>query len=108
MREQGEGICLTINNQAVTVEAGTTIKEAAATMGLKIPDLCHLPGRREADEPCLICMVEADGELARACRTEVTAGMVVNTATRWSRNIGGNGSNICSLFITAIARRLVI
>jgi formate dehydrogenase major subunit len=81
MTERKEEIIFTINEKTISIRPETTIKEAAAAIGVAIPGLCHLPGRRDASEPCLICMVEADGKMVRACRTQVAAGMVVKTAT---------------------------
>jgi NADP-reducing hydrogenase subunit HndD len=35
-------ITLTIDNQKIAVEEGTTILEAAEKLGIKIPTLCYL------------------------------------------------------------------
>ncbi len=75
----GVQITLTINGRSVSALAGTTIMEAAATAGVEIPHLCHLPGRPDAKRPCLLCLVEADGHQVRACRTLVRDGMAVET-----------------------------
>ncbi|RJX30424.1 MAG: formate dehydrogenase subunit alpha [Desulfurivibrio sp.] len=74
-------IKLTINEKTICVRAGTTIKEAAQALGIRIPGLCHLPGKKDPDRPCLLCLVETDGAMVRACRTEAAAGMVVQTAS---------------------------
>ncbi len=74
-------IALTLNGQPVSVLADNTIMEAAATAGVEIPHLCHLPGRQESKRHCLLCLVEADGVMVRACQTGVRAGMVVETET---------------------------
>ncbi|NOX24886.1 MAG: FAD-dependent oxidoreductase, partial [Deltaproteobacteria bacterium] len=80
-KQERDSISLTINNERISVAAGTTIREAAAVIGVNIPGFCHLPGRKDTSEPCLICMVEVNGEMAEACRTQVAADMVVRTTT---------------------------
>jgi NADP-reducing hydrogenase subunit HndD len=71
---------LHINNQAVTVPEGTTILEAARTIGVKIPTLCHLAGH-EAIGACRVCLVEVEGakNLVASCATPVNEGMKVST-----------------------------
>lgn len=76
---------LTIDNRAVEVEPGTTILKAAHQIGIEIPTLCHfeMPELNIKNRPggCRICVVEVKGRrnLAPACVTECTDGMVVNT-----------------------------
>ena len=74
-------ISLTINGRPVTAPASATILEAADLAGIKIPRLCHLPGRADAKRPCLLCLVEADGRQVRSCRTQAREGMVVEAMT---------------------------
>lgn len=74
-------LSLTIDGRPVTAAASATIMEAAALAGIEIPHLCHLPGRDDSRRPCLLCLVEADGQQVRACRTFVQEGMAVETAT---------------------------
>ncbi|MBU4263152.1 MAG: formate dehydrogenase subunit alpha [Proteobacteria bacterium] len=74
-------INLTINAKQICVRQGTTLKEAALSIGIKIHGLCHLPGRPDSSRPCLLCLVETDGIPVRSCRTEAIEGMVVKTAT---------------------------
>ncbi|MBT9140478.1 MAG: NADP-reducing hydrogenase subunit HndC [Dehalococcoidia bacterium] len=74
-------INLIINNQAIEVEPDTTILEAAAKLGIKIPTLCYLPELRKFGA-CRICVVEdARGTLVPACYTPVKEGMVLKTAS---------------------------
>ncbi len=73
-------ITLTIDDQAVTVPAGTTILQAARSIGLQIPTICT----HEATTPlgvCRMCVVEVQGmrTLAASCVTQAAQGMVVNT-----------------------------
>ncbi len=71
---------LEINGIPVSVEAGTTILDAAKQVGVKIPTLCY-----HADlEPwaaCGICVVKAEGspKMLRACATTVAPGMKIIT-----------------------------
>ncbi len=78
-------INLTIDNKPVVVKSGATILEAASGIGVHIPTLCHmkLDDMNIENKPggCRICVVEVKGRrnLAPACCTEVTEGMVVDT-----------------------------
>ena len=75
-------VTLTIDGLKVTVDAETTILDAAKAVSIKIPTLCYL---KEINEiaACRICMVEVEGleRLVPACTTRVRDGMVVHTAT---------------------------
>lgn len=73
---------ITIDEQQLEVETGTTILEAARVAGIEIPTLCHLPGR-PAQASCFVCMVQIQGmkRLVPACGTAVTDGMVVSSET---------------------------
>jgi len=76
---------LTINGLPVAVEENATILQAAKTLGMKLPTLCHF----ELDcfevehrmGSCRVCVVEVEGRrnLAPACCTPVAEGMVVKT-----------------------------
>ena len=80
-------INLTINNQKVSVEEGSTILEAAKKIDIKIPTLCHLDLHNlkmvNKAASCRICVVEVEGRrnLAPSCATPVFEGMVVTTNT---------------------------
>ncbi|NCA76111.1 MAG: 2Fe-2S iron-sulfur cluster binding domain-containing protein [Alphaproteobacteria bacterium] len=80
-----EMVKLTIDGKAVEVEKNTTILKAARTAGIEIPTLCYfqLKDMEIENRPggCRICVVEVTGRrnLAPACTTTVTPGMVVNT-----------------------------
>lgn len=80
-----ETIKINIDNKIVEVEKGTTILSAAKKIGIKIPTLCHLHlhdlNIENKPAGCRICVVEVAGRrnLAPACVTECTEGMVVNT-----------------------------
>lgn len=73
-------VTLTINGQKVEVEKDTTVLEAAAKLGIKIPTFCHDP-RLKPHGSCRICVVEVNGgnNLPTACVTPVYEGMEVET-----------------------------
>jgi NADP-reducing hydrogenase subunit HndD len=70
----------TINGTPVSVPAGTTILEAARTIGIEIPTLCYMKGRNEIGA-CRICVVEVTGArtLVAACVMPVSEGMEIKT-----------------------------
>ena len=80
-------INLTINNQKVEVEEGSTILEAAKKLDIRIPTLCHLDLHNikmvNKAASCRVCVVEVEGRrnLAPACATPVMEGMVIKTNT---------------------------
>lgn len=87
MESGTETVSLTINGYKVTVPKGTTILYAARQAQINIPTLCYLDlhdikmVNRTAS--CRVCLVEVEGRrnLAPACSTEATEGMVVKTDT---------------------------
>ncbi len=80
-----EMINLTIDNKSIVVKKGTTILEAAASIGVDIPTLCHmhLHDMSIENKPggCRVCVVEVKGRrnLAPACCTEATEGMEISS-----------------------------
>jgi NADH dehydrogenase/NADH:ubiquinone oxidoreductase subunit G len=73
-------ITLTIDGQAVTVTAGTTIHKAAQSIGIEIPTICY-HDHCTANGLCRMCVVEVAGArvLAPACVAQVGEGMQVKT-----------------------------
>ena len=73
---------LTINGKPCAVPEGTTILEAARTVGIDIPSLCYLKDVNDLGS-CRLCLVEAAGyeRLLPACRTRAVEGMAVETET---------------------------
>ncbi len=71
---------LMIDDKPVTVQDGTTILEAAKSVGIRIPTLCYLKEINEIGA-CRICLVEIEGseELYAACKTLAENDMVVRT-----------------------------
>lgn len=73
-------VSLTIDGKTTSVEAGTTILEAALTVGIRIPTLCWLQ-KVSPTGACRICAVEIEGvdRTMTACNTPVKEGIVVTT-----------------------------
>ncbi|HPX59436.1 MAG TPA: 2Fe-2S iron-sulfur cluster-binding protein, partial [Bacteroidales bacterium] len=73
-----KNIKVTIDKKEVEVKQGTTILDAAKSVGITIPTLCylHLKDFNITNRPagCRICVVEVEGRrnLAPACATECT------------------------------------
>lgn len=80
-----QNIKVIIDNKTLEVAQGTSILKAARQVGIEIPTLCHFEmckmGIENKPGGCRICVVEVEGRhnLAPACATEVTDGMVINT-----------------------------
>lgn len=83
-----ETVKLTIDNRPLEVPKGTTILEAAKSIGIHIPSLCYmkLEELNYENNPgsCRICVVEIEGRrnLAPSCKQECAEGMVVHTHTQ--------------------------
>ena len=71
---------LTIDGREVLAPEGSTILEAAASVGIRIPTLCYLKDVNEISA-CRICVVEVDGfeRLVPSCTEKIAEGMVVHT-----------------------------
>ena len=75
-------ISLKINNIPVYVKEGSTVLEAARSIGIKIPTLCHMKHISELGA-CRVCVVEVKGmrNLVAACEYPAMEGMEVFTNT---------------------------
>ncbi|HEY3366608.1 MAG TPA: NADH-dependent [FeFe] hydrogenase, group A6 [Symbiobacteriaceae bacterium] len=75
-------INLTIDRRPVSVEPGTTVLEAARTLGVHIPTLCFLKEINQIGA-CRMCLVEVKGlrGLQTSCTLPCTEGMAVLTNT---------------------------
>ena len=71
---------LTIDGREVLSPEGSTILEAAASAGIRIPTLCYLKEVNEISA-CRICVVEVDGfeRLVPSCTEKIAEGMVIHT-----------------------------
>ncbi len=79
-------INLTIEGRPVAVAEGTSLLEAARTVGVLIPHYCYHPGLPVAGV-CRMCLVEVEKapKLAPACATSVADGQVVHVHSEKAR-----------------------
>jgi formate dehydrogenase major subunit len=75
-------VTLTIDGRPVSVEDGTTILDAAHSVGIRIPTLCKVDGY-PASASCFLCAVKVENKatLTPSCAVPVAVGMVVHTDT---------------------------
>jgi NADPH-dependent glutamate synthase beta subunit-like oxidoreductase len=73
-------IKLTIDNQTIEVQPGTTVWQAAQSIGINIPTMCYLEGT-EHFTSCMICLVKdaKNGRLFASCSTPVFEGQDIIT-----------------------------
>ena len=70
---------LTIDGMPVVVEKGSTILDAARSVGIQIPVLCYQPNER-AVGVCRVCSIDAgENTLSPACVKLAENGMVIRT-----------------------------
>ncbi|HLA81974.1 MAG TPA: [FeFe] hydrogenase, group A, partial [Thermoleophilia bacterium] len=79
----GAKITVTIDGIEIKVPLGTTILEAAKSIGVKIPTLCYHPDLEIAGI-CRICVVEVEGQrtLQAACAYPITEPIRISTYSR--------------------------
>ena len=75
-----EMVNVTIDGNEVSVPKGTTILEAAKTVGTEVPHYCYHPGM-SSPAMCRLCLVEVEGapKPMPGCVTTVMDGQVVHT-----------------------------
>lgn len=81
---------ITINDNVLEVEKGTSVLNAAKTAGIHIPTLCHMDlhmdqfGVINQNASCRVCMVEVEGRpaLVPSCSEKAVDGMVIRTDTK--------------------------
>jgi len=80
-------ITLTINDQPVKVKEGTTVLNAAKSLGINIPTLCNHQDLCVAGN-CRVCVVEQKGArtLIASCATPASEGMDIHTNSLKVRN----------------------
>ena len=71
---------LFIDNREVEVDNGSTILDAAEKLGIEIPTMCFLKGRKPLTS-CMVCVVKVEGldNLVPACGTIAQDGMHVES-----------------------------
>ena len=74
---------VTIDGIETKVPLGTTILDAAKSIGVRIPTLCYHPDLEIAGI-CRICVVEVEGQrtLQAACAYPITAPIKINTYSK--------------------------
>jgi NADH-quinone oxidoreductase subunit G/[NiFe] hydrogenase diaphorase moiety small subunit len=79
----GASVSVTIDGIETKVPFGSTILDAAKSLGIRIPTLCHHPDLEMAGV-CRICVVEVEGQrtLQAACAYPVTGPLTVRTHSR--------------------------
>ena len=84
--DEPKQITLTIEGRQATVPEGTSMLEAAKTVGVLIPHYCYHPGLPVAGV-CRMCLVEVEKapKLAPACATAVAEGQVVHVHSEKAR-----------------------
>ncbi|MFW6180727.1 MAG: 2Fe-2S iron-sulfur cluster-binding protein, partial [Spirochaetota bacterium] len=75
-----ESVTLTLNGRRISVPSGATILDAARSLGIWIPTLCH-DDRLRPTGSCRVCLVRVEGarSLLPSCSTPASEGMVVDT-----------------------------
>ncbi|MFQ5912602.1 MAG: 2Fe-2S iron-sulfur cluster-binding protein, partial [Nitrospinota bacterium] len=78
--EAVKAVTLKIDDREITVPGGTTLYDAARSLGVHIPTLCHEPKLNPVGV-CRVCVVEVQGArvLAPSCCRLAEEGMVVRT-----------------------------
>jgi NADPH-dependent glutamate synthase beta subunit-like oxidoreductase len=71
---------LTIDQRTAEFETGTTVWQAARSMGIHIPTMCYLEETGHITS-CMVCLVKnvKNGQLFASCSTPVTDGQIVVT-----------------------------
>ena len=75
-------IHVTINGKPVEVSEGSTIMEAAETVGIRIPSLCHMKNVHQYFS-CRICVVEVEGMMSS--ETESSSSVSSSDSTSGNR-----------------------
>ncbi len=75
-------VAINIDGHSIQVPSGTTILEAAESVDIHIPTLCHFDDIAPTGF-CRVCVVEVDGKpkLLPACTLQARDGMVIKTHT---------------------------
>lgn len=96
--KSSKSVTLTIDGQAITVPAGTSVMRAAKMLETSIPKLCATDSLNSFGS-CRLCVVEIDGRKGTpaSCTTPVEDGMVVRTQTQKVEKIR---KNVMELYIS--------
>jgi len=91
-------ITLTINGSTIQTKPGTSVMEAALSMGIDIPRLCYHP-ELSISGGCRLCLVEVEGwdTPTPSCGLACSEGLVVQTE---SENLSELRRDIIDLFVS--------
>jgi bidirectional [NiFe] hydrogenase diaphorase subunit len=80
---------ITVDNQEIEVEEGTTVLKACLENGIYVPNLCFLESMTNPPASCRMCLVEIEGEKGpvTSCTFTVKEGMVIRTETASVRRL---------------------
>ena len=79
-----ETVKFEIDGKEIQVIKGTTVLEAARSIGIKIPSLCYLKDVNNCSS-CRICVVEMGPRLIASCSLKAENGMKIKTNTQQVR-----------------------
>lgn len=83
-----KAVRVTINEKATEAQPTDTVLAVAKRLGIEIPTLCYMDGKKPS-ESCGLCMVQVEGVEGHvpACAKRVHDGMVVHTETEALRKV---------------------
>ncbi|HEY7341644.1 MAG TPA: formate dehydrogenase subunit alpha [Ktedonobacterales bacterium] len=73
-----EAVEIEIDGRPVTIASASTILQAILDTGQAFPHVCYHPALGPL-ETCDTCIMEVNGQLVRACATQISAGMKIRT-----------------------------
>lgn len=79
---------ITIDDQTIEVEQGTTVFQAASRLGIEIPHFCYHE-KLSVPANCRMCLVEIEGGPPKpqpSCSMQVNEGMIVHTNSEMVKN----------------------
>lgn len=76
---------ITINNEEYEFPAGTMLIDAARSLGITVPTLCH-DKRMKPTSSCRMCVMDIGGRLQTSCSTVIWDGMVVESDNQKVKN----------------------
>ncbi len=94
----GKVVTLTVDGQELSVPRESSVMQAAARVGIKIPKLCATDAL-DAFGSCRVCLVEIEGRKGypASCTTQVEEGMVIHTG---SERLDHLRRNVLELYIS--------
>jgi iron-only hydrogenase group A len=78
----GKMVAITVDGASALVDSGSSLLEACAAAGAKVPTLCYLQDV-SSNASCGLCVVEVEGakSLVRSCVGKVSEGMKISTSS---------------------------